>query len=793
MATPSKKIKKEDPKLLVPWIYDFGLWLLSILTDTFFREVFPRGAWRVPRRGPVILVAAPHANQFVDPILLMRVVRQEAKRRISFLIAAKSMKRKFIGKMAGSMGALSVGRAMDEVKPAKGKIFLPDQDNDPTLIRGVGTDFTNGDFMPGGLIVLPKVRDQTPSTDIAEILGPTELRLRKPFKTPEAIHLLTQEGSGSNTPGDQSRSGVVQSKGTKFKVAPHVDQSKVYDTVFKDLIAGGCIGMFPEGGSHDRPDLLPLKAGVAIMALGALAADPDCGLKIIPCGMNYFHAHKFRSRAVIEFGHPIEVHPDQIEAYKAGDRRNAVGSLLETIYQGLVAVTQLSPDYDTLMLVQAARRLYNPTGKKLPLPLVVELNRRLVKGYTQYQHDPRIIQLKKDVHDYNRRLRALGIKDHQVEWGNVRNRPWWLIMGTLLWRLGEILVLSIGTLPGLALFWPVFVTTKIISIRKSREALAASVVKLQGRDVITTWKLLVAMAFAPALYLYYTIIVSVWLSYNRHDGRYTERVPWWMAARTYVPDFIPMWLFSTSFFILMVSITFAALRIGEIGMDILKSLPPLFVALNPKSSSSLVKLRARRKALSAKVTEVINTLGPEVFPDFDADRIVADTYREGAYQSRYKRMPETHVTEASEPGTPGNEAAYHPSSIDDQSPTGKSFGLLPRNESFHNIGGFGFFASRPATPSKSRSRSSSAGGGRLSGGMPLKAFSSIDTKESLDEVSKRIRGAMQERGKERSRRQSEGESSWDMADSGSGAETPGSEGEGGLHFGMTKAEGKKDK
>ena len=86
------------------------------------------------------------------------------------------------------------------------------------------------------------------------------------------------------------------------------------------------------------------------MALGALAADPTCGVTIIPCGMNYFHPHKFRSRAVIEFGHPIGAHPDQVEAYKNGDRRGAVGSLLETVYQGLVAVTQSSPDYETLMV-----------------------------------------------------------------------------------------------------------------------------------------------------------------------------------------------------------------------------------------------------------------------------------------------------------------------------------------------------------------------------------------------------------------------------------------------------------
>lgn len=701
----------------------------------------------------------------------MRVLRKDANRRVSFLIAEKSMKRKFIGTASAAVGALPVARALDSVKLAKGRIYLPNPDTDPTLVHGIDTDFKNGDLEVGGLIVLPKVRGQTPSTEIAEIISATELRLKKPFKTPEALESLTGQGkSGNKDSSPNAPNGNPENKGTTFKVAPHVDQTKVYDRVFENLKAGGCIGIFPEGGSHDRPDLLPLKAGVAIMALGALAADPNCGLKIIPCGMNYFHAHKFRSRAVIEFGHPIEVHPDQVEAYKKGDRRNAVGSLLETVYQGLVAVTQTSPDYETLMLVQAARRLYNPTGKKLPLPLVVELNRRLVKGYTQYQDDERIVQLKKAVGEYNREVRSLGLRDHQVEWGNANKRPWYIILGTLIYRLGKLIILAIGTLPGLAMFWPVFVTTKLISRKKSKEALAASSVKLQGRDVITTWKLLVALAFAPALYIYYTVIVSIWLYYNRLGGEWTKRVPWWMVARTYVPDWVPLWMFSVFFFILCTSITFAALRIGEIGMDIVKSLPPLFVALNPASSNSLVKLRARRKQLSASVTDLINTLGPEVFPDFDAERIVADPFREGAYQSRLKRIDRGMV---SEPTTPTElEPDSQPSS-----PTGKSFGLLPRNESFQNLGGFGFFATRP--PSRSRSRGSSAGGGAMSGSMPIKAFISMDHKESFDEVSRRIRGAMQERGKERSRRQSEGSSSWDMASS--GPVTPGSE------------EGKKDR
>ena len=93
------------------------------------------------------------------------------------------------------------------------------------------------------------------------------------------------------------------------------------------------------------------------MALGTLAANPDCGLKIIPCGMNYFHAHKFRSRAVVEFGNPISVPGELVELYKSGERREATGKLLELIYQALVAVTVTSPDYDTLM-VRNYLRLY---------------------------------------------------------------------------------------------------------------------------------------------------------------------------------------------------------------------------------------------------------------------------------------------------------------------------------------------------------------------------------------------------------------------------------------------------
>ncbi|KAG8824229.1 hypothetical protein FRC19_002174 [Serendipita sp. 401] len=85
--------------------YDTMLLFWRIVTNLFFREIRPRGAFNIPRQGPVIFVAGPHANQFLDPLLLMSEAHRDARRRVSFLIAAKSMKRKAIGLFASLMSS----------------------------------------------------------------------------------------------------------------------------------------------------------------------------------------------------------------------------------------------------------------------------------------------------------------------------------------------------------------------------------------------------------------------------------------------------------------------------------------------------------------------------------------------------------------------------------------------------------------------------------------------------------------------------------------------------------------
>jgi glycerol-3-phosphate O-acyltransferase/dihydroxyacetone phosphate acyltransferase len=115
----------------------------------------------------------------------------------------------------------------------------------------------------------------------------------------------------------------------------------------------------PIGGSHDRTDFLPLKAGFSIMALGAMAANPNLDVKLVPVGLSYFHPHKFRSRAVIEFGPPISVDKEFVDMYKEGGakKREACGKLLEQVHDGLRAVTLRGPDWETMQVGRSGAAL----------------------------------------------------------------------------------------------------------------------------------------------------------------------------------------------------------------------------------------------------------------------------------------------------------------------------------------------------------------------------------------------------------------------------------------------------
>ncbi|RIB13062.1 hypothetical protein C2G38_1975615 [Gigaspora rosea] len=556
--------------------YDIAAGAFSIVLDVFFREIKPRGSHKVPKDGPVIFVAAPHANQFVDPLILMR----HCQRHVSFLIAEKSMQRKCIGTIARYLDAIPVVRPQDLALPGIGRIQLLNRKTDPTRIIGIGTEFTK-QFKVGWQIGLPGDRG---SSEITQIISDTELIVKREFKDLKSIEMLTNP------------------EGTPFKCIPQIDQSPVYNIVFERLNAGHCIGIFPEGGSHDRTEILPLKAGVTIMALGAVAANPNLNLKIVPCGLNYFHAHSFRSRAVIEFGAPISISPELVENYKQGgsSKREACSKLLETIYNGLRAVTVNTPDYDTLMFIQAGRRLYKPAHRKLQISQIVELNRRFIAGYEHFKDEPRVQDIRKKIMAYNKLLKYYGLKDHQVNTSNIGGPR---AAGLLLYRIMVLTSWSILGLPGFILNLPLVLIARRVSKKKAEEAVRSSSVKIAGRDVLATWKLLVALVVTPLLYSFYTFIV-VLVSFRKR---------WILKWKVFAP---------IATFCTLVTGSYVTIRFVESGLDVYKSIRPLFLSLLPWTRPSIENLCSVREQLSDNLTDLINELAPKIYPDFDVDRII---------------------------------------------------------------------------------------------------------------------------------------------------------------------------
>jgi glycerol-3-phosphate O-acyltransferase/dihydroxyacetone phosphate acyltransferase len=88
------------------------------------------------------------------------------------------------------------------------------------------------------------------------------------------------------------------------------------------------------------------------MALGALQATPGLKVQIVPTGMSYFHPHKFRSRAVVEFGTPITIPQNLVDDFSQGGekKREAIGKVLDLVVAGLRSVTVRAPDFETLMV-----------------------------------------------------------------------------------------------------------------------------------------------------------------------------------------------------------------------------------------------------------------------------------------------------------------------------------------------------------------------------------------------------------------------------------------------------------
>ncbi|OGQ13015.1 MAG: hypothetical protein A2138_23970 [Deltaproteobacteria bacterium RBG_16_71_12] len=230
-----------------------------------------------------------------------------------------------------------------------------------------------------------------------------------------------------------------------------VDNSAAFHALLAVLERGGAFGIFPEGVSHTRPELAPLKTGAARLALEAAAQ--GIAVRIVPVGLHYRRRDRMRSRVLVQYGAPLAVDEEQLASWRA-DAQHAARMLTARLGIALRAQTINATDFETLRVLEGVRRLYQPEHVALTLAQQSEILRRLIDAWERLQHDVEVRRFFSDVAAYLLQLRALGLSDTEL-----RGDPPLLVrLQRVVRHAAFLLVLVPAAIPGVLVHLPVLIT-----------------------------------------------------------------------------------------------------------------------------------------------------------------------------------------------------------------------------------------------------------------------------------------------------------------------------------------------
>jgi 1-acyl-sn-glycerol-3-phosphate acyltransferase len=175
------------------------------------------------------------------------------------------------------------------------------------------------------------------------------------------------------------------------------------------LVGRDVVAIFPEGTTHDRPRVDPIKTGAARIALGARAAGAE-RLVILPVGLTFPDKVALRSSALVQLGVPIEldvvvpagVGPDDVEA---------VRQLTAVIERGLRAVSPDFPDVEVALALELGAQIALSSEEE-PDPSLearYELARQLGRATPEVQD-----AVRREVGRYTTLLAGLQLTDADV-------------------------------------------------------------------------------------------------------------------------------------------------------------------------------------------------------------------------------------------------------------------------------------------------------------------------------------------------------------------------------------------
>ena len=257
------------------------------------------------------------------------------------------------------------------------------------------------------------------------------------------------------------------------------------------LRAGEAVQIYPEGISHNEPQLQPLKTGAARIALGAEAeAGWSLGLGIVPVGLTYSREKtKYRSRAVAHVGDAILVR-EWRDTFRRDDQA-AVRGLTEELGRRMTAVTLNLAEREDRALIETAERLWAAEKELAGWRERPELAERLPRlrafarglGWLR-EHDPdRHQRLERAVRRHQRRLAMIGAGEGEAP-------PTYSPGDVVRYAVRKVALLLLTFVPGLAgmaLWGPPYRFTRLLVRR----------IDPPREDTIATYKLAAALLAYP--------------------------------------------------------------------------------------------------------------------------------------------------------------------------------------------------------------------------------------------------------------------------------------------------------
>lgn len=238
-----------------------------------------------------------------------------------------------------------------------------------------------------------------------------------------------------------------------------------FENCYELLRRGRCIAIFPEGISHDEPQLQKMKTGAARIALGAVS-DPfaSTSLKIVPVGLYYTSKTSFRSEALIRYGEAFDVEPVELESNGEAPRE-AVLQLTAKIERALRDVTlnfETETDRDTVLKAEAlfSSVFENLIFKQTLTQTVKRLQDLAAKYALLEKNDPqRMLELNARVTRYENDLKASGITAESL---SVLQHPTLYVFRYLILRVLFLIVFAPLAIVGAIIHSPAYLFSNLL-------------------------------------------------------------------------------------------------------------------------------------------------------------------------------------------------------------------------------------------------------------------------------------------------------------------------------------------